>query len=196
MFGYSAQPPRMAAKCMYHFVTAPYGEPINGFGMQQQALNETKYRIRHHLTEYPVPRGRGPAPARPFLSFQDLVEKYSPGDPTEHTDLGFELERLRIGPEAPFTCTSQGDSDLSVQTRLPSTSSLTLDPNSHYTPPLTLTAPLAGDQFMQVHNTSKQNVGPQLAYLASQAGEGYLFPLSAAGTGSPSSSHGRSTQKP
>lgn len=33
---------------------------------------------QHHLTEYPVPRGRGPAPERPYLNFFDLIEKYSP----------------------------------------------------------------------------------------------------------------------
>ncbi|CAE6401383.1 unnamed protein product [Rhizoctonia solani] len=52
-----------------------------GWLRNPEALKETKYRIKHHLTEYPVPRGRGPTPKRPHLDFYDLIEKYSPRTP-------------------------------------------------------------------------------------------------------------------
>ncbi|KAG8722477.1 hypothetical protein FRC08_001532 [Ceratobasidium sp. 394] len=87
-----------------------------------EALKETKYRIKHHLTEYPVPRGRGPAPVRPFLSFQDLIEKYSPQRfvPSGSASPNLESERLyRIEPDSPVAyAPSQSASYLSVQTNL------------------------------------------------------------------------------
>ncbi|KAF8607950.1 hypothetical protein BDV93DRAFT_589588 [Ceratobasidium sp. AG-I] len=49
------------------------------------AVKETRYRIKRHLTEYPVPRGRGLAPSRPFLDFYDLIERYSPRIPGSET---------------------------------------------------------------------------------------------------------------
>ncbi|KAG9099625.1 hypothetical protein FRC06_005078 [Ceratobasidium sp. 370] len=101
-----------------------------------EALKETKYRIKHHLTEYPVPRGRGPAPPRPFLSFQDLIEKYSP---QRSTSPNIESERLyRIEPDSPVAyASSQSASYLTVQTNLyPSPN--TPSPSTSYTPtPLT-----------------------------------------------------------
>ncbi|KAG8690773.1 hypothetical protein FRC11_009206 [Ceratobasidium sp. 423] len=51
-----------------------------------EALKETKYRIKCHLTEFPVPRGRGPSPKRPYLDFLDLIEKYAPRIPTLEED--------------------------------------------------------------------------------------------------------------
>ena len=75
------------------------------------ALKETKHRIKHHLTEYPVPRGRGPAPERPYLNFNDLIQKYSPKiplpdapiTPTEDfKNLSIISERLyRMEPDSP-----------------------------------------------------------------------------------------------
>jgi len=85
------------------------------------ALKETKYRIKHHLTEYPVPRGRGPAPVRPFLSFHDLIEAYSPRILSSgSTSPSLEPDRLfRIEPDSPVAYTpSQSAGHLSVQTDL------------------------------------------------------------------------------
>ncbi|KAG9128352.1 hypothetical protein FRC07_000465 [Ceratobasidium sp. 392] len=88
----------------------------------QDALKETKYRIKHHLTEYPVPRGRGPAPERPFLTFQDLIEKYSPQRylPSGSTSPSLESDRLyRIEPDSPVAYTpTQSGGYLSVETNL------------------------------------------------------------------------------
>ncbi|CAE6390214.1 unnamed protein product [Rhizoctonia solani] len=86
------------------------------------ALKETKYRIKHHLTEHPVPRGRGPAPERPHLDFYDLIEKYSPRIPTtEECRQYIKLDQLQpMSPESPSTNYPGGY--LSV-------------PNSHYGSP-------------------------------------------------------------
>ncbi|EUC57847.1 hypothetical protein RSOL_231670 [Rhizoctonia solani AG-3 Rhs1AP] len=79
-----------------------------------EALKETKYRIKHHLTEHPVPRGRGPAPTRPHLAFYDLIEKYSPRIPT--ADEYVKLDRLeRMSPESPSQTTNYSSGYLSVQ---------------------------------------------------------------------------------
>lgn len=69
-----------------------------------EALKETKHRIKHFLTEYPVPRGRGPAPERPHLDFLDLIQKYSPRVPSldECKNLTIKSERLyRMEPDSP-----------------------------------------------------------------------------------------------
>ncbi|CAE6500677.1 unnamed protein product [Rhizoctonia solani] len=88
-----------------------------------EALKETKYRIKHHLTEHPVPRGRGPAPKRPHLDFYDLIEKYSPRIPT--TEEYVQLDRLqRMSPESPSQTTNYSSGYLSVQ-------------SNHYTSPTT-----------------------------------------------------------
>ncbi|CAE7084672.1 unnamed protein product [Rhizoctonia solani] len=88
-----------------------------------EALKETKYRIKHHLTEHPVPRGRGPAPKRPHLDFYDLIEKYSPRIPTAEEYVT--LDRLqRMSPESPSQTTNYSSGYLSVQ-------------GSHYTSPTT-----------------------------------------------------------
>ncbi|QRV72484.1 Fungal Zn(2)-Cys(6) binuclear cluster domain [Ceratobasidium sp. AG-Ba] len=107
----------------------------------QEALKETKYRIKHHLTEYPVPRGRGPAPERPFLSFQDLIDKYSPQKYPASGSVSPNLQSdglIRMEPESPVIYTpSQAGGYLSVQTNLyPSQN--TPSPSTSYTPmPLT-----------------------------------------------------------
>ncbi|CAE6462623.1 unnamed protein product [Rhizoctonia solani] len=43
--------------------------------MKSNAREEIKRRIQHHLNQYPVPRGLGPHPERPYLDFTDLTEK-------------------------------------------------------------------------------------------------------------------------
>ncbi|CAE6343805.1 unnamed protein product [Rhizoctonia solani] len=70
-----------------------------------EALKETKYRIKHYLTEHPVPRGRGPTPKRPHLDFYDLIEKYSPRIPTtEECHQYVKLDQLQpMSPESPST---------------------------------------------------------------------------------------------
>ncbi|CAE6523626.1 unnamed protein product [Rhizoctonia solani] len=101
-----------------------------------EALKETKYRIKHHLTEHPVPRGRGPAPKRPHLDFYDLIEKYSPRIPTaEEYDQSLKLDKLqRMSPESPsHTTTNYSSGYLSVQSNhygSPNTPS----PSSSYAP--------------------------------------------------------------
>ncbi|CAE6474796.1 unnamed protein product [Rhizoctonia solani] len=77
-----------------------------------EALKETKYRIKRHLTEHPVPRGRGLDPGRPHLDFCDLIERYSPrtSTPEEH-DRSVEVGQLqRMMPEilSPTTDYSSG----------------------------------------------------------------------------------------
>ncbi|KAG8733063.1 hypothetical protein FRC11_008944, partial [Ceratobasidium sp. 423] len=100
------------------------------------ALKETKYRIKHHLAEHPVPRGRGPAPKRPHLDFHDLIEKYSPHIPTaEEYDQTLRLDKLqRMSPESPsHTTTSYSSRYLSMQSShygSPNTPS----PSSSYAP--------------------------------------------------------------
>ncbi|KAF8607939.1 hypothetical protein BDV93DRAFT_284019 [Ceratobasidium sp. AG-I] len=82
------------------------------------ALKETKYRIKHHLTEYPVPRGRGPAPNRPFLDFYDLIEQYSPPRvPSSEASSPLSVQSgqlYRMESESPTTY-SQSGGYLSVQ---------------------------------------------------------------------------------
>ncbi|KAH7343712.1 hypothetical protein B0J17DRAFT_187951 [Rhizoctonia solani] len=82
-----------------------------------EALKETKYRIKHHLTEHPVPRGRGPAPKRPHLDFYDLIEQYSPRMPTaEEYEQSMKLDQLqRMSPESPSHTTNYPSKYLSVQ---------------------------------------------------------------------------------
>ncbi|CUA70121.1 hypothetical protein RSOLAG22IIIB_00467 [Rhizoctonia solani] len=88
-----------------------------------EALRETKYRIKHHLTEHPVPRGRGPAPKRPHLDFYDLINKYSPRIPT--ADEYVQLDNLQpMSPESPSQTTNYSSGYLSVH-------------GSHYTSPTT-----------------------------------------------------------
>lgn len=123
------------------------------------ALKETKYRIKHHLTEYPVPRGRGPAPERPYLDFQDLIELYSPRMPGSEASSPISphsTQLYRMEPESPTYSHSQAGGYLTVQphhTKIPSTPS----PLTPYQPmPLTPTSS-EGGLFVHTDNQCGYN---------------------------------------
>ncbi|CAE6533797.1 unnamed protein product [Rhizoctonia solani] len=102
-----------------------------------EALKETKRRIKSHLTQFPVPRGRAPGPERPYLDFVDLIEKYSPRSSIpEEYDRSAGLEQLQqMLPELPSP-TNYSSEYFSVQSSYSLTRWPSPEPSYSPTPPL------------------------------------------------------------